>query len=145
MLGWALLLSGVFSVAAYCTQKDELFGANWILFDGILDIVLGILLLIYPVSAFVAGVFLTAMSLWIIFKGITVMLNSVHARTVDKGWYLLLIVGILLTLFGILSLFKPIVAAVTISIILGVFLISDGIEIIARWWMIQKFRKNLGL
>ena len=145
LLGSVMLFSGIFSVAAYCTQKSELFGANWILFDGILDIVLGVLLLIYPVSAFVASVFLMLMSLWIIFKGVTVILNASAARKFDSGWYLLLIVGIVLTLFGILSLFKPIVAAVTISIILGVFLISDGIEITARWWMVRKFRKNLGL
>lgn len=145
LLGVVTLLSGIFSIAAYFTQMGQIAGAGWILADGVLDVLLGILLLFYPISAFVATIFLALLSLWIIAKGITAIFNSTLARQFDKFWYLLLIVGIALVVFGVLTLFKPVVAAVTLSLLIGIFLISGGIEIVTRWWMVQRFRSTLGL
>ena len=85
------------------------------------------------------------MSLWVISKGAMAVYHAVLAKEFERHWYVLLIIGILLVLFGILALIKPIITMVAISVILGVFLISDGIEILGHWWMIQKFRKNIGL
>ena len=145
LLGLATLFSGAFSLATYCTQRQELFGAKGILLDGILDIILGILLIIYPTSALIANLFLGVMSIWVISKGAAAIYHAVLAKEFERSWYILLIIGILLVLFGILALIKPIISMVAISVILGVFLISDGIEILGHWWMIQKFRKNMGL
>ena len=144
-LGIATVLSGVFSIAAYIWQRGELFGGGWILLDGILDTLLGIFLLVYPTSAIVASVLLTLLSLWIAFKGITMIFHSIQIKSFDSHWGTPLGIGILLLLFGLLSLFQPIVAATTISVILGTLLISGGIEVIVHWWMMHKFRKSLGL
>lgn len=145
LIGLAALFSGAFSLATYFTQKDELFGSKGILLDGILDVILGILLIIYPTSSLIANIFLGLMSLWVISKGAMAVYHAVLAKEFERHWYVLLIIGILLVLFGILALIKPIITMVAISVILGVFLISDGIEILGHWWMIQKFRKNIGL
>lgn len=145
LIGLAALFSGTFSLATYFTQKDELFGSKGILLDGILDVILGILLIIYPTSSLIANIFLGLMSLWVISKGAMAVYHAVLAKEFERHWYVLLIIGILLVLFGILALIKPIITMVAISVILGVFLISDGIEILGHWWMIQKFRKNIGL
>ena len=145
LIGLATLFSGAFSLATYFTQKDELFGSKGILLDGILDVILGILLIIYPTSSLIANIFLGLMSLWVISKGAMAVYHAVLAKEFERHWYVLLIIGILLVLFGILALIKPIITMVAISVILGVFLISDGIEILGHWWMIQKFRKNIGL
>lgn len=145
LLGLAALFSGAFSLATYFTQKEELFGAKGILLDGILDVILGVLLIVYPTSSLIANLFLGLMSLWVISKGAMAIYHAVLAKKFDRQWYILLIIGILLVLFGVLALIKPIITMVAISVILGVFLISDGIEILGHWWMIQKFRKNLGL
>ena len=145
LIGLAALFSGAFSLATYFTQKDELFGSKGILLDGILDVILGILLIIYPTSSLIANIFLGLMSLWVISKGAMAVYHAVLAKEFERHWYVLLIIGMLLVLFGILALIKPIITMVAISVILGVFLISDGIEILGHWWMIQKFRKNIGL
>ena len=145
LIGLAALFSGAFSLATYFTQKDELFGSKGILLDGILDVILGVLLIIYPISSLIANIFLGLMSLWVISKGAMAVYHAVLAKKFERHWYVLLIIGILLVLFGILALIKPIITVVAISVILGVFLISDGIEILGHWWMIQKFRKNIGL
>ena len=145
LIGLAALFSGAFSLATYFTQKDELFGSKGILLDGILDVILGILLIIYPTSSLIANIFLGLMSLWVISKGAMAVYHAVLAKEFERHWYVLLIIGILLVLFGILALIKPIITMVAISVILGVFLISDGIEILGHWWMLQKFRKNIGL
>ena len=145
LIGIVTLFSGAFSLATYFTQKDEIFGAKGILLDGILDVILGVLLIIYPTSSLIANLFLGLMSIWVISKGATAIYHAILAKEFERYWYVLLIIGILLLLFGILALFKPIITMVAISVILGVFLISDGIEILGHWWMIQRFRKNLGL
>ena len=145
LIGLAALFSGAFSLATYFTQKDELFGSKGILLDGILDVILGVLLIIYPTSSLIANIFLGLMSLWVISKGAMAVYHAVLAKEFERHWYVLLIIGILLVLFGILALIQPIITMVAISVILGVFLISDGIEILGHWWMIQKFRKNIGL
>ena len=107
LIGLAALFSGAFSLATYFTQKDELFGSKGILLDGILDVILGILLIIYPTSSLIANIFLGLMSLWVISKGAMAVYHAVLAKEFERHWYVLLIIGILLVLFGILALIKP--------------------------------------
>ncbi|MBR1766770.1 MAG: DUF308 domain-containing protein [Bacteroidales bacterium] len=87
----------------------------------VLMVALGVLIVIHPeIIAILLGVF-------ILFEGIDFSLNTIkYYRAKSKGWWLMLLLGLLTIAFGACSIFVPDLAPTILSILFGLSFLSIG-------------------
>ena len=127
LLAVVMLVDGIIDMATYFTAKDFVYGAGWVLLDGVLTTIAGLFLQFNRTAAVLAVPIL--FSLWILTTGITHTVRAFGFRRLGSfGWGWLCTLGVLEILAGVLTLFEPITAMVAISVILGVVLLLKGVS-----------------
>ena len=121
MAGAILIVAGVSNIATFTRMKGIVPGAGWVLANGIGDILLGAIFVIFPVASadmlpWLSGVFLMAYSVYAIVAGIAM-------KNAFPGWGLVLATGIVGLLCGIMFIVSP----ASFVIFLGAFLIFRGV------------------
>lgn len=125
IIGFLMILSGV-SALFYFADIRGSTGASWVLLNGIISVIFGIIILanIQITGAFIP--FLAAF--WAIFQGIISIVSSFDMKKVGVNrWYLMLIGGIISLIIGIILTFHPVLAALVVSVMVGIALIFYGI------------------
>jgi uncharacterized membrane protein HdeD (DUF308 family) len=119
-LAWIALLIGVLQlIHAYQMRKKS--GAGWQVATGLLNLVVGVLLLIYPIQG-VAAIALTLAAI-----GVAELLLAFQRRP-TPGWGWVLASGILSALVGLLiAMGWPSDSFLLIGVYVGVSMISGGI------------------
>ena len=81
---------------------------------------------------FAEGVMLIMTAIWFVMMGIVTIINSVSIKkATDSGiWILPLIFGILNILIGCYSFFHPMVMAISLGILIGIYFIETGFTLI---------------
>lgn len=126
MLSFGVLFSGV-SEIVYYFSKDKSERDGWLLFSGILGLLVGISLL--------SGSFITLpltlpviIGIWLIVFGIVRLVRAFKVRALSRQVSNLLIwTGILSIAFGIIVVNNPLVASLTIAYIVGFAFLYQGI------------------
>lgn len=146
LLGIFLVLVGIFDVVVYFDIHQFSASIGWLLLEGILTILFGVLCLSNQIltSLTIPMIF----SIWMLFSGVSRIVSSLDYKEYEfDHWWVVLLLGILLVILGVVSLLNPIVATFTISYILGVMFLSQGIELFAHGYylnkVIRKFTKLL--
>jgi uncharacterized membrane protein HdeD (DUF308 family) len=123
-LGAYWFISGLIGLFSLAVDKTN---AAWKILFGILGIIVGIAILVYPFySAFVVPyVFIIFVGVWGLIMGFV----SLFAGFKGGGWGAS-IIGIILIIFGCLILANPVVSTVLLPFVLGVFGIIGGIAAI---------------
>lgn len=124
-IGWAFLIGGIITIITFCTNRSgDRTTADLVL--GILEVILGILVVIWPGTF---ALYLFIMIGAIIF--ITGIFDIVEALSMphEQGsmWGLWLALGILTLIFGVLVFTSPLLFAEFVMIFAGVALVFDGI------------------
>ena len=88
----------------------------------LLMVALGVLIIIHPeIIAILLGIF-------ILFEGIDFTFNTIkYYRARAKGWWLMLLLGVIVIAFGFWSIFVPEITATTLSIVFGGAFLGIGI------------------
>ena len=134
ILGLAMLISGIFEVIIFAVTHDGIFGAGWVLTDGILTILLSVILLCNQYITAVAIPFVFA--IWVMFTGTSRTITSFDLKKANiSGWGWMALVGILGIALGFASFFFPALAEGIISIMVGIFLIIQGAIALVTWWL----------
>lgn len=120
MAGIILIVAGIGSIVTYTKMKGIVDGAGWILANGICDIILGSMFLVWPITSaemlpWIAGVFVMVYSIYAIIAGVAM-------KGTFPGWGLMLASGIIGILCGIMFIVSP----ASFVIFLGVYLICRG-------------------
>lgn len=130
IIGVITLLSGIMTTALYFKERRLFFGSSALLFDGITDICLGILFI--NNTWLMSGILRYVMSLWLLFIGIGMLTHSLDMKHMGfKSWWGVLVAGIICAVLGIMSLLKPNIMALTVSILIGIGFIVHGIAYFA--------------
>ncbi len=129
-IGWLILLSGVLGlVMTFQTRGSP--GFVWSLLSATLGIVVGIVLLIWPLSGVLT---LTVMlTVFLALEGImSIMYSLAHRRESSSRWELMLVSGIVdLILAGLILAGLPGTAAWAIGLIVGINLLFGGVALVA--------------
>lgn len=134
-----MLIVGVFQIIQYFSHRSGQKVSGWILAEGILSVLLGILLLADQLEGTVTLVLVFGM--WVLFAGIMRTIGAFAAKNENvQGWGWILTLGILGIVLGFISLFNPIVGAIGIVIIVGTFFIVQGINCIATFFFVAKLK-----
>ena len=103
------------------------FGVGFVF--SILSVLLGIVMLVLPNTLlFAQNVWLIMTAVWFVLMGIVTIVNAATVTKVtgSKIWIIELIFGILAVLIGCYSFFQPIILAVSIGVLIGIFFIETG-------------------
>lgn len=141
MIGFVILFNGITAFSHYFIERD-FPGSGWLLFDGILGTVFGILLLFTNMSSYLAIFLPIFFSIWIVIFGIFKICNSIDVKKLgEKNWYMMTIIGILCVILGIAMWIKPIISAFAISLIIGIYLIIAGVSTLTAFYFVNKINK----
>ena len=123
ILGVGFLVAGVGTVADYVLARG--FFSAWLLVDGILDVILGIIFIVNPLVSAWALAWLVAIA--IIVSGIMQLFSCWRLRhDMSATWWLSLITGVITIVLGILMLAVP----STLALWLSIFAIVYGVGLV---------------
>lgn len=131
------LLGGIMDVCFAVSNRNYMYGWGWSLAGGILEILLGIMLLALPTLA-VTGILVYMVGFWILFRSIWGIGESCQLQILGvKGWGWLLALSIMCLILSFLYLLSPgfgkgifIVALVgTSMLVYGMFRIVMGVKL----------------
>jgi uncharacterized membrane protein HdeD (DUF308 family) len=124
-----MLVDGIFSIIAGIKARKTTTSWGWMIFSGILSIILAVLVFINPFAATFAFVYLFAA--WAFLAGVLEIVAAISLRKSIKGegWYILL--GIATIIFSILIFMNPLAGAVSLAFIFGVYAIVSAVMLIS--------------
>lgn len=120
---------GIVGIVKGIAKKQ--FGINFVF--SILSALLGIVMVLFPGSLLLAEtVMLIMTAVWFVMMGIVTIINAVSAAKAkgSKIWILQLIFGILAVLIGGYSFFHPMLVAVSLGVLIGIFFIETGCNLL---------------
>ncbi len=101
------------------------------LIASILAIIVGIIAIVRPGSTLVLdSLVLTLVAVWLLVKGVINIVVSIQAKNEIPGWGWGVAAGVLSVIAGIIAFVNPAVAALTIGILMGLFFVECGIDMI---------------
>ena len=138
LFGVALLLSGLLDIAAFVKCRRAVLGADWILVDGILTVLMAVFLLC---NQWLAGLAVPVIfSMWILFAGISSVVRSLDLKLFGvRGWGWFLLLGILQMVLGVMLFIQPVVASLAMGILIGTVLIFQGLAAIFAGLFSKRF------
>lgn len=124
------LLEGVMQLAFRSRLNDYTgYQSRTILISGVLDILIGLLLLFNINAGLITLPYIFA--IWFIIDSIGELLVSDVFKSSNNGYYWFkIIMNVLGLILGIMMLFNPIVSALTISFLVGFYFLTAGIDFI---------------
>lgn len=127
LFGIVIFVSGIFQTVLAATNRHYITGWGWLLASGIIEIVLGVILMFNPgISAVTLSIFF---AFWLIFRGFTMIgLGADMNRMKVGGAVWTIVTGILLMIIAVFMLVQPLTYGTSMVIIwTGVSLIFAGI------------------
>ena len=134
VLGIVMLVSGISNIITYISQHRSSHVTGWVLADGILTTILGIIVLLNP---FTADVMISIFfGMWLMMSGVLRIVGAFEVRKIriasgDKTWLWMMILGVLTLLVGLYGFVHPVIAGVALAMMLAIFFIMQGINSIA--------------
>lgn len=117
---------GIVGIIKAITKKQ--FGVSFVF--SLLSVLMGVVMLVFPGSLLLAeSVMLLIMTaIWFVFMGIDTIITAVSVKKAigSKMWIPQLILGILAVLTGGYSFFHPMLMAVSLGVLIGIFFIETG-------------------
>ena len=137
-VGAVLMISGVVRIVSYVTARDGSMYFQVNLIFGIIFAVVGVWIVIKPAKV---------LAIIPIIVGIVIALHGLHnlqqamdlCQSKYDKWWIALLLGILTIGFGILLICRPFAAIDTVVMLIGIFLIYDGLSNI---WIVSRISRN---
>ena len=126
--GLLVLVGGVILLLGAFDQNRKKKNYTLILTEGIISIILGILIMIYPGQTL--KLFLIFIGVWALLLGIFKIYIAIAMRKIIKFWYIMIIGGLLLLGIGFLLLLNPAYVAGFVLQVVGAIFIILGIILI---------------
>lgn len=103
----------------------------WEIILDVLAIVVGVACIFLPGGRMIFDQTLLYMiAFWFIIQGIFTVIMSIKTREFFFAWFLGVIVGVLSVILGIISLFNPMFEAAVLGIVIGIYFVESGINMI---------------
>ncbi len=135
--GIGILATGISLLIASFAEKENLKSPGWTLATGILDIVVGILLLVNIGSAVIAITWV--IGFWALFASVMRISASFSMSSLGfKNWWVPLVTGIIGLFFAFFIIFMPVVGAWAITFSIGFFFIIAGVGALVEVFYVKK-------
>ncbi len=142
LLGLFLIISGFATFGTWCKAHLFLPQSGSLLLGSFLQVLLGILVLVG--SPFVVAALPYIFAFWLLIEGLNIAIHSFDfKKTRFRHWWLLLLLGICVTVLGVCALNQPDITSVTLAVLIGIGIIIDGIAYIAAVAGVNHLEKRL--
>jgi len=136
LFGFYAILDGIFDIVSAIKAP----GHHWpLLVEGIVGIVAGIVTFMWP--GITAMFLLYLIAFWAILTGVLEIVAGIRLREVIANEMLLILMGVISTLFGILIIIFPGAGALAIIIWIGAYAVVFGIILIVLAFRLRSFRQ----
>jgi uncharacterized membrane protein HdeD (DUF308 family)/predicted flap endonuclease-1-like 5' DNA nuclease len=121
LLGFYFLFSGIISLISIFVDRS---GWGWKLITGLLGILAGIAIVDYPLwsAVIVPEVFLVVIAVFAIIIGVIYLIQAFQGAGWGRG-----ILGVVSILLGVIIFARPILAALSLPLVIGILALSGGI------------------
>ena len=143
VFGWLMLISGILEVVLSSANKHFITGRGWMMAGGIIEIILGIILIFnVGLSAATLPIFL---GFWLMLRGFSAIgLGGDMSSMNVPGSAWTIISGILLLLCSLWVLIQPLVFGTTMVVVwVGISLLFAGIAAISLAMQLKSAHKHL--
>jgi uncharacterized membrane protein HdeD (DUF308 family) len=137
-----IFISGILEIVFSISNRKEIDGWAWYLMGGILDLIIGILLVSNPLMTMVILPFYVGF--WLLFRGIMAIGVSIQSKSFGiTNWGWMLLSGIATTIFSILVLANPVFGGFSIVYMTAFAFIMIGIFRIFLGFDLKRIKNNL--
>ena len=121
LLGAFWLIGGFITLVSLAFDRSSM---GWKIFLGILNIIVGIIILAYPLfsTIFLLAFFIIFLGFWACFMGCLDLFHAFSAKDAGMG-----VLGVISLIFGLLLLTFPLISAVLVPFVAGAFALVLGI------------------
>ncbi|SDL37430.1 HdeD family acid-resistance protein [Kriegella aquimaris] len=138
----ALIITGVFEIIASMLYRKETTNWGWHLAGGIVDFIIGGILLFNPAMTMTLLPYVLA--IWLMYKGVISALISLRLKSYDiKGWVWMLAMGIGTLLFAILIYIYPVLGGLSIVYATAISFLALGMFNLSVAYHLGKLRKRI--
>ncbi|TYC10579.1 HdeD family acid-resistance protein [Bizionia gelidisalsuginis] len=136
-----IFVSGIFQIFFSISNRKNMQSWGWYLAGGILDLIIGLLLMTHPLLTMT--ILPLYVGFWLVFQGIMAIGLSFQIKSADvPNWGWLLFLGILTLVFSFLVLSNPIFAGLSIVYMTAMALITAGIFRIILAFGLKKMKNS---
>ena len=128
LLGWLLILFGIVQLIVSGNVKQKVRGWGWWLAGGIIDILIGFILV--GNLSFSEAVLPFFFAFIFVYKGIANLFSALNMVSTHRYWWLYLVNGLLLLILGLLFFASPFTAAFSIIFLCAAAFIYWGFSLI---------------
>ena len=144
VFGWLMLFSGILEVVLSSANKHFITGRGWMLAGGIIEIILGIILICSP--AITAMMLPIVLGIWLLFRGIGLIgIASEMSHFKVNGMVWTIILGILLIICSLMILFQPLFGIAAVVVWVGISFLVAGVSLVVFAFQLfsikNKFKK----
>ena len=137
-----ILVSGLFRVFFALTNKDDIENFGLYLAGGVLDVIVGFILLKYPGMTVV--LFSLFIGFWLLFRGFNIISISFQIKKLgDTDWFWILLFGILVVIFAFMAIINPLIGASYLVITLALAIMLAGIANIFLALRLRKVKSKV--
>ncbi|MCP4884977.1 MAG: hypothetical protein GY908_14450 [Flavobacteriales bacterium] len=137
-----IFVSGLFSVFFALTNKDDIDNFGLYLAGGLLDVLIGFILLKYPGLTLV--LFSMFIGFWLLFRGFNMISVSFKIKKIgDSNWGWILFFGIMVVIFAMMSIINPLIGASYLVFTLAFTLVLFGVANIVLALKLRKLKTNV--
>ena len=142
MLGLFVLFSGIFQLLFVLNAQHLIPNSGTRVLSAVFQIVLGCFLLSHKL--FVGASLPIIFAVWVLAEGIIGAVKAFDYKQVDyKYWWCILLLGICGAVLGVLGLANLGAAAKTLSVLVGIAIIIEGLSYFVMLGGIKRFEKRV--
>ena len=144
IFGLAMVIDGIGRIIAWFSIREYAPQSGWVLASSIISLVFGLMLTTSPMLQVSVGVFVVLMTgWWILALGVIRIVHAFHLLKLKKesdgfgfsemlgsNWWIALILGALLTIFGVIVILNPMLGLGVIGVLIGCGVITAGVNLI---------------
>ena len=137
-----IFVSGLFSVFFALTNKEDIDNFGLYLAGGVLDVIIGFILLKYPGLTIL--LFSMFIGFWLLFRGFNMISVSFKIKSIgDENWGWILVFGILIVIFAMMSIINPLIGASYLVYTLAFTLLLFGFANIALSLRLRRIKSTV--
>jgi len=143
LLGFYWFFDGIFTVIESIRGKKGHEHWGWGVFVGIISVLAGILVFTQPYLSAVIGVtfVIYLVAIMVLISGIWSIVTGIRLRKVVSNEWSMILGGVISALFAILLMSNPLVSAMTLVWLMGLFALIGGIVLIIVAFRIKSLSK----
>lgn len=129
IFGAFALVDGIFALISAFRSEARTENWWWIILEGLLGIVVGLITLIQPAS--MAQAMILIIAIWAFVSGVFKIVTAIQLRKLIVGEFWMILGGIFSILFGVLIAADPIGGAFAVGFIIGIYAVLFGVTMVA--------------